>query len=461
MFKKTLSFLMAGLILMGGLNTTPFSHAQDSVLTDIQGHKYRESIEFLKGRNIVKGYQDGTFRPDTPINRAEMLKILMESYFSTEEWEGDYYCFKDVDAQWFARYICAAKNKKIVQGYSNGFFRPAQKVNMAEALKMGIETFDLSTQDYRGEQWFEPYIEFAHSNNIFSKFSYLPSRGMTRGEMSYLIHQLLLNHEKIKAFTGERKNHSAGCGTNAPYPAPTQSTLNGVKRDYITVIPKNYNPDRPVKLIFAFHGRTNPNTQVRGYYKVEQAAGEEAILIYPAGLPTGSGSRNWSNPGDAPDQLRDFALFDQLLEEFSRNYCVDLDEVYVVGHSLGAWFTNSLACFRGDIIRGIGSLGGGTAVGDCAGPVATMIWHNPKDRLVAFSQGETARDQYIRQNQCSYETFKTEPSRGNCVEYKGCYEDAPLVWCPHTVDHDYRGAYYPHTWPDFTGAEIWKFFKGL
>jgi polyhydroxybutyrate depolymerase len=49
-------------------------------------------------------------------------------------------------------------------------------------------------------------------------------------------------------------------------------------------------------------------------------------------------------------------LFDQLVQEFSDSYCIDLDHIYVVGHSLGARFTNSLACARGDVIRGIGSV---------------------------------------------------------------------------------------------------------
>lgn len=460
MIKKIKLYLALLLALVLMLPIVSFDSYAQTNLSDIQGHQYQESIEYLESQSIVGGYPDGTFKPNQSINRAEMLKILMEA-FSDDEIESNFGCFKDVEAQWFAKYICNAKEKGIVQGYATGNFRPGQKVNMAEALKMGIETFDLNSDQYKGDEWFEQYVEFAHQNNIFSKYSYLPSRQMTRGEMSFFIHQLILNKKGSQLLTGKRNAKSMGCGVNPPQTAPTKSTVNGVEREYITVIPKNYNSNKPLKLIFAFHGRTNPNTQVRGYYKVEQAAGDQAIMIYPAGLPAGGNSRNWSDPGDAPDQLRDFTLFDQLLEEFSNNYCIDLDEVYVVGHSLGAWFTNSLACFRGNVIRGIGSLGGGTTVGNCTGPVASMIWHNPKDRLVAFSQGEAARDQYIRQNQCSYESVSVDPVKGNCVQYNNCYTDAPLIWCPHNVDYDYRGTYYPHTWPNFTGQEIWRFFESL
>ena len=77
-----------------------------------------------------------------------------------------------------------------------------------------------------------------------------------------------------------------------------------------------------------------------------------------------------------------------------------MDEIYVVGHSLGAWFTNSLACARGNVIRAIGSVGGGTTINDCSGPTAAIIMHNPKDRLSSFGEGLRARDQLLKQNHC-------------------------------------------------------------
>ncbi|HCB51254.1 TPA: hypothetical protein DEP21_01565 [Patescibacteria group bacterium] len=66
-------------------------------------------------------------------------------------------------------------------------------------------------------------------------------------------------------------------------------------RHYITVIGNKYNKDTPTKLIFAFHGRTNPNTMVRTYYDVEEASNGNAIIVYPSGLPEEGPKRNWSN----------------------------------------------------------------------------------------------------------------------------------------------------------------------
>lgn len=437
----------------------PMTRAESGFL-DIHNHKYKESILFLAERGVIHGYTPTEFKPNTPIKRGEMLKIVMES-LSDEPTADLQNCFEDVTNQWFAKYVCAAKEKNIVKGYDTGLYEPGKEVNMAEGLKIGMETFGSAPQSISGREWYVPYVEQAHQQSLFSKYSYFPSRSMTRGEMSFLVHQLILNKEGARKLSSTSHFWSKGCGVNPPSTPPNQSVVNGVPRSYITVIPQNYQKEQATKLIFAFHGRTNSNSMVRGYYKVEEASAGQAIIVYPSGLPTDTSPRNWANGGDKASQLRDYAFFDQLLQEFSNNYCIDLDEVYIVGHSLGAWFTNSLACFRGDVIRAVGTLGGGTSIGECTGPVAAMIWHNPKDNLASFSSGVQARDQYLRQNRCSNVSVATSPAEGNCVQYQGCHDDAPVIWCPHTIDTDYRGGYYPHTWPNPTGPAIWSFFESL
>ncbi len=429
------------------------------IFADAEGHQYETSIEFLYNRGVVEGYPDGSFGPDREVNRAEIMKIILEASF-----EGDIghqlNCFPDVRGGWYAKYVCLAKEEGIIEGYPDGRFRPGQYVNMAEALKMGIESFPVTIKEESGA-WYKKYVEFVHNNNVFSRYSVLPQKNMTRGEMAYLIHQLMLDKEGTKKFTGVRNSKSSGCGKNPPASKISNVVVNGLTRNFITVIPSGYSKNTPISFIFAPHGRTNSNQMVRGYYGIEQASGGKAIIVYPSGLPEATSPRNWADYGDPSDKLRDFALFDKIYEEFTDNYCIDLDRVYVVGHSLGAWFTNTLSCARGNVIRAIGSVGGGTTINNCTGPVAAMVMHNPEDRLAPFSSGETARNQLIKQNQCSSKTVSTSPGSLNCVAYQDCNEIAPLVWCPHNDSTSYNGTYYPHTWPNNAGSEIWKFFEGL
>ena len=170
---------------------------------------------------------------------------------------------------------------------------------------------------------------------------------------------------------------TAGCSAAAPQRPPDRVNVNGTTRTFITAVPNSYQPGQPHALVVAFHGRTNSNEQARRYFGLEDAI-PNAIFVYPSGLRQG-GSYTWSDPGDSAENLRDYAFFDEILRELSATYCLDERRVFVVGHSLGASFANSLACAR-DSVRAVASLAGGISGTTCT-PAAAMILHNPADRL--------------------------------------------------------------------------------
>lgn len=461
----TLRYFLSALLVCCSVSVIP-SYATAS-FTDVSWHKYQQSIEFLRSRGVVKGYPDGSFGPDRPINRSELMKIILEAslWSGTTSWGsgaslGSWQnCFTDVAQERFAPYVCYAKKHSIVRWYPDGTYKPYQNVTIAEGFKITLESFQFPIQEAIGDARYQPYFDFIHNNTIFSKYSLRPDVAMTRGQMAYLAHQLMLHAQWNIVFTGIRKVQSPGCGITPPSSAPSSSVVNGETRHYITAVGSKYDKNTPTKLIFAFHGRTNPNTMVRNYYRIERESQGNAIIVYPSGLPEEGPSRNRSNWGDKPSQLRDFALFDQVLEEFSNTYCINTDQVFVVGHSLGARFTNSLACARWDVIRAIGSVGWWTTINTCSWPVAAMIMHNPEDNLADFRSWVTALQQLLAQNSCGQTTVPVGPEGGNCLEYTDCQAWAPVIWCPHSDSVEGRDwAYYPHTRPDFAWHEIWEFF---
>ncbi|EKD48065.1 MAG: hypothetical protein ACD_65C00134G0001, partial [uncultured bacterium] len=108
-----------------------------------------EAVMGLYELGIIQGYDDGTFRAGDSINRAEFLKILVEGIGITPD-SGEYGdCFSDVGSDWYAPYVCYAKEQGWVSGYSDGSFKPAQEVNKVEALKMLLQVFgyDLDESD--------------------------------------------------------------------------------------------------------------------------------------------------------------------------------------------------------------------------------------------------------------------------------------------------------------------------
>lgn len=253
---------------------------------------------------------------------------------------------------------------------------------------------------------------------------------------------------------------SAGCGQRAPDVPPSRVEVDGLIRSFITVVPPDYDPNVPYQLVLAFHGRTSPNDEVRRYYDLEPYA-TDTIFIYPSGLSQGDGTYTWSDPGDAADALRDYAFFDALLGLHAQYYCLNLDRVYAVGHSLGAYFVNALGCARGSQLRGVATLGGSIVAEDCVAPTAAMILHNPNDRLVDFDFGVEAANHFLRQNGITDKPTPTEPRALNCERYGAADARFPVVWCPHTQDYSFDGSYYPHNWPDGTGRAIMAFFESL
>jgi polyhydroxybutyrate depolymerase len=136
-----------------------------------------------------------------------------------------------------------------------------------------------------------------------------------------------------------------------------------------------------------------------------------------------------------------------------------MDRIFVVGHSLGAWFANTVACARGGVVRGSATVGGSTTMSKCTGPTAAMIINNPKDTSSPHITSEQMRDIRIKENACDGRSERTEPSTLSCIQYQSCSEN-PVVFCPHTIDND-RNGYYPHLWPPGTGKAIVEFFDGL
>ena len=181
--------------------------AEEPVFSDVAGHEYEYAIDYVQTRGIVSGYDDGTYRPDNLINRAEFTKILVEHLYN----EGDFdayttdECFTDVPSgEWFTRYVCFAKDKNIISGHPDGSFKPSDNINYVESLKIVIEAnvqkgnIVLGLTDM-GKYWYSLYIDFvdekceeAEGNEMST--GCLPLRGlvaldekMTRAETAVII----------------------------------------------------------------------------------------------------------------------------------------------------------------------------------------------------------------------------------------------------------------------------------
>ena len=110
-------------------NTTDVSDFSDVSSSDWYG----TTVATLAEMNIVEGYEDGTFRPNAPITRAEFAAIATRFFEKT----GATYepgTFTDVTGdEWFAGAIMDAVNLGLIGGYEDGTVRPNNNITRAEA----------------------------------------------------------------------------------------------------------------------------------------------------------------------------------------------------------------------------------------------------------------------------------------------------------------------------------------
>jgi len=244
---------------------------------------------------------------------------------------------------------------------------------------------------------------------------------------------------------------SAGCGMAlAAGVTPSTIDVGGKSRTYVLSVPDGYDPESATPLVFAWHGLGGDGALARLYYGIEQASDGAAIFVYPDGLPQ-------ANFGDMTgwnliSGSEDMDLFEALLEEMNATACVDQERIFSAGHSFGSYMSNALGCFYPDVLRAVGGVAGGPSFGACSnGQVAAWLAHDMTDQVVEFSQGTSARDQYLDRNGCEETSSAVAPSP--CVAYDGCDADYPVHWCEHD-----EGGGNGHGWPSFAGAGIWTFF---
>lgn len=443
-----------GILLLFSILSLSVSFASFS---DTIGHPYQSDITQLSEFKIVQWYPGNIFKPDQAVTRAEMLKIIMWGAKITTT-KTSKKCFSDIeiDAR-YTDYVCTAKSMGIIAWYADGTFQPNKAVSNVEWMKIALNSFKIIPKKTNGTERYSDYINFMHQNNIFSRYSIYPNSAMTRGMMAHLTTSIINQWNLWRGYN--RVNNSAGCKVPQNNTAPTSVIVNGISRSIITDIGNNYNQSKPAKLIIAFHGRTNPNSLVRTYYKIDKASDGNTIIVYPSGLPEEWPTRSRQDPGDKSNNLRDYALFDEVVATIENQYCINQDEIYVVWHSLGGRFSNMLACARWDVIRAIGSVWGSSTTNNaCTWPTSAIIMHHPEDSLASFAGGEQARDKLLTQNQCDItKNEPTWPEWWNCLKYTSCIEWSEVVRCPHN-DSIENGRYYPHKRPSFAGTTIREFF---
>lgn len=167
--------------------------------TDTAGNFAEISICLLYDDGIVSGRSSTRFEPSASITRAEFLKIalLNAGLTITADTSVDY---DDVNSSdWYYSYITYATAEGYVEGYEDGDFRPNAEINRAEAMIMmmriaevdeyEVDDSDINFSDVDDSDWYAWAIVEADTEGIsegYSDGSFKPGNDITRAEVAVI-----------------------------------------------------------------------------------------------------------------------------------------------------------------------------------------------------------------------------------------------------------------------------------
>ena len=114
--------------------------SQSSGYSDVKaGDWFNNAVSTLSNAGIIAGYEDGSFKPNGYITRAEFATIAARFFDVTYSGKD---LFPDISGHWAKDYINQAANKGFVNGYEDGTFKPDRNITRAEAVTLVNRTLD-------------------------------------------------------------------------------------------------------------------------------------------------------------------------------------------------------------------------------------------------------------------------------------------------------------------------------
>lgn len=207
-FKRTFLSFLAFILLTG----TSFA------FNDIDNHWSKDYIKKLSDKEIVSGYSDGSYRPDKTISREEAATIV--SRMLGDKKGNTKNIFKDVtDTRWSAGYIAYLYENGIIGGYSDGNFRPEDKITRGEFSRIIYAVLDSRGElfELKGDfidisnNWASEYIKYLAGNKIINGFAgnvFRPEDSITRGEVAAITDRVMtFRTDPLKFVRGEMPDH--------------------------------------------------------------------------------------------------------------------------------------------------------------------------------------------------------------------------------------------------------------
>ncbi len=175
--------------------------------SDLENHWAKNAVYYLKEKNLIKGYEDGTFNPEGNLTREEAAAIVSRLIGENESNNNS---LTDIFGRWSTNSIKNLLNEGIVSGYPDGTFRPTENITRAEFVslvykylknenKLSLGNNELSFTDIEGS-WAEDYIHVLTGMGVilgYPEGEFKPQSLITRAEATSVVSRILAKEENI------------------------------------------------------------------------------------------------------------------------------------------------------------------------------------------------------------------------------------------------------------------------
>ena len=161
---RILCTLMLVVFTLVNMVVMPVSAATFSDVT--AGTDVYKAVNVLNKLGVINGYDDGTFKPDNNVTRAEFTAMLLRTrgMGTLGSTSLDNPPFPDVvtpDVSWAIGNIRTAHSMGIINGYDDGTFKPSNNVSYEEAIKMIVCALGYGEMGSEGAAWYSKYLNTA------------------------------------------------------------------------------------------------------------------------------------------------------------------------------------------------------------------------------------------------------------------------------------------------------------
>lgn len=194
--------------------------AQGATFSDVPStHPAHDAIIYLRDQGLIKGYADGTFKPNQEVDRAAALKMILAGRVTDEQAAGlNNPGFTDIPSDaWYKGYVSKGVELGIIDGPpKTTAFNGSRPVIRAEFLKLLLLAQQMNTNSYSEIQlplasdvsdpsaWFYPYFRMGLATaitDIDPNGKLYPEKKLTRGDVALSVYLLLMYKQNRRTQT--------------------------------------------------------------------------------------------------------------------------------------------------------------------------------------------------------------------------------------------------------------------